>query len=160
MDKLVEWFLRPGIIVLIISFVWLTYLTKKVVETKWPHLASTRTLGKDGSQTVGYAHWTAAWWNGVILEALPILWSLVLSLINNEFIFGTVKTYQTKLLVAAAIGWMSSFLYKIVKRALPKYFGVQMQDDSSPLEQAQALPASPAPEVGKAETNDDGPRAA
>lgn len=128
MDKLLEWFARPGIVVLIVTFVWTTYVVRSILETAMPRLKQSAT----GLPTV----WVLAnlWWNKVVLEALPMLLAVLISWSDNEFLFGSIKTYQTRFLFAAAVAYVSAIVFKVGKLVIARHFGVKISGDGTAAE--------------------------
>lgn len=68
------------------------------------------------------------WYNEVLVYAFPLLWGVVWALWQNEFLFDKFVLFRERLFFALTIAWLSGFLYRIAKRAVPKLFGVDVQE--------------------------------
>lgn len=96
----------------------LTQFTRRVVETRWPHL---RKGADENSIQATYSTEMSRWWNQVILYALPVLYGAACAVLAFKYPFPEgMQSFSGRLFFGIVIGFFSGFLFKFVKRALAK----------------------------------------
>ena len=109
-------FTRGGTYVMAMCVYMLTFFTRRVVERLVPSWNA-----KGGKRAREYSSPAAEWWNTVILYAIPVAWGGAFALSDSEFFFAGL-TGEAKLVFALGIGWLASFLFKLMKKVLTGLF--------------------------------------
>ena len=109
-------FTRGGTYVMAACITMLTFFTRRIVERLCPSWNA-----KGGRYAREYTSRAAEWWNTVILYSIPVCWGALFALSDSEFFFADL-TGEAKLVFALGIGWLASFLFKLLKKILAGLF--------------------------------------
>ena len=123
--------MTPGVAVLCISVVILTFFIRRVVETAWPALTK---KADENSPEMTYLTTSARWWNKVVLPAIPVLCGIGLSVANIQYFFQQQEGLEdvwARIFFGGGVAWMSSFLYKILRQVIKQRAGVTLPDDGT-----------------------------
>jgi len=119
---ILEVLLRTGTFVLGIAVFIATFFTRRVVELLVP---SSRQAATDLEAAPMYATTWSRWWNGVVLYAVPVAYGMLAGLSHNEYLFGPMhEAGVVCVMFGGGVGWFSSFLYKLVRKAAVKRLGL------------------------------------
>lgn len=133
MDQAVNKLLSMSSVYLAVAVVIITFLIRRIVETAMPS-------AKDRPPTTTFGRW----WQGVILYALPVCFGSLLA-VGDAFMGLNVveggKTMGGQVIYGAIVGWFSSFLYKVFRKALKKKTGIDPVPGP-----ASVVPSDPEPE--------------
>ena len=135
MDQAISQFLQPGTLALAVAVFILTFLIRRVVETAVPTL---KKQSDENHPKVTYATGFARWYQQVILYAIPVAVGTCLGALQIQYVTPSeVSTVGGGMVFGAVVGWFSSFLYKIVRRALVQKAGVDV-DIKDPIDPTEA----------------------
>src|SRR3954467_15430357 len=116
MDSAIEQLLNLGTMIFAVSIVIATFFIRRVVETQWPAL---RKKADENSPAVTYSTAFARWYQTVILYAIPVVVGGLLGLLKITYFFPTsIETAAGRIFYGGVVGWFSSAIYKVVKKAL------------------------------------------
>jgi hypothetical protein len=116
MDSAIEQLLSLGTMVFAVSIVIATFFIRRVVETKWPAL---RKKADENAPVITYSTPFARWYQTVILYAIPVVVGGLLGLLKITYFFpADIVTPGGRLFYGGVVGWFSSAIYKVVKKAL------------------------------------------
>lgn len=122
MDEAISNFLQYGTLILACAVYIITFLIRRITETAIP---SIKKQADANDPKLSYKTAFSRWWNEVILYVLPIIVGCLFGLVKAPFMFGDdVKTVSGRIIVGGVIGWLSSFLYKVVKKLLVSKTGI------------------------------------
>lgn len=136
LNELVTLVLRPGTFALAVAVVILTFFTKRIVEITLPRWKAGKGVGdgpgeKELIKVRRYTNKMALWWNEVIVYAIPVTYGALIGLMNSEFLHGSANAeVGARVMWGMAIGWFSSFFYKVLRRAILKKTGVDIKPGS------------------------------
>jgi hypothetical protein len=119
---------RSGTYVLAMAVFILTWLIRAIVETAWPTLKK-----RADANAVAVTYLTAGsrWWNEVVLYIVPVVIGGAFGLmVSSTFLFGDIQEISTKVTLGGVVGWLASFLYKILRKAIKQKTGVDILPDS------------------------------
>ena len=113
---------------------FLSWITRRIEETAAPKLKCA---------DAPYPNKMAMWWNSVILYVIPVAYGIGLALIVRKTNYFPVdfKEVVPSIIFGVAIGFMSGFFYKLLKRLFLKEAGAEKEED---------LPTATADPGGKA----------
>lgn len=116
MDSAVDQLLNLGTLVFAVSIVIVTFFIRRIVETLWPAL---RKKSDENAPVVTYSTPFARWYQTVILYAIPVVAGALLGLLKITYFFPeAIHTPGGRLFYGGVVGWFSSAIYKVVKKAL------------------------------------------
>lgn len=118
-----------GLASLAVMVVVAVALTKRVLLFAFPTLNVTEAISNN-TRTVSYQHTWARFYNEVFLYFVPYLWAALFALSKSEFMYGKVKTYTARLFLSFLVATFSALVFKSMKRAVPKLFGVEISSVS------------------------------
>lgn len=123
MDQLIAQFWQLGTLYLCFAVIISTFFVRRIVEMIVP---SAKKAADENDPKVTYKTKFAAWWNGVILYALPVLAGIGFAMgWQSYFCAGdAAESLKDAGMFGAIIGWFSSFLYKVVRKTLKKKTGI------------------------------------
>lgn len=100
----------------------LTTITRRFVEAGKPTL----------KQKDPYTSAFSRWWNEALLYAVGPVWGIVLALCirNTEFFPQDFRVWTSSVVFGLACGFISSFVYKLFKKALAKEANVEVDVDT------------------------------
>ncbi len=136
MDQAISQFFTAGTAILALSIVIVTFFIRRIVETAVP---SVKKQADENHPTPTYKTGFARWWNSVILYSIPVLVGSTIGFFNVSYLFNIegMDTAGSRIFFGGVVGWMSSYLYKILRLTLKKKTGVDinptplaMPDDS------------------------------
>lgn len=155
LNQILDQVFRPGTFAVAVAVVIFTFFTRKIVERLVPATTVGKKeakIAKDGSMLVARDYGSAFgyWWNEVILHAIPVLAGGLFGIMPSEFLHGAADTLGARLMWCAGVGWFSSFLYKLIAKALGQRAGVEVSTPSmrplSPDDPAPPEEPSPPPD--------------
>lgn len=116
MDSALDQLFNLGTMIFAVSIVIATFFIRRVVETQWPSL---RKKADENAPIVTYSTTFARWYQTVILYAIPVVVGALLGLLKITYFFPeSVQTPGGRLFYGGVVGWFSSAIYKVVKKAL------------------------------------------
>lgn len=139
MDQAISQFLTAGTAVLALSVVIFTFFIRRSVETAWP---SVKKAADENHPDVTYKTTFARWWNQVILYAVPVIVGGGIGLLHVPYLFsveGIGESTSSRIFFGGVVGWMSSYLYKIVRMTLKQKTGVDIQPSASIMPGAESI---------------------
>jgi hypothetical protein len=123
---------RSGTYVLAMAVFILTWIVRAIVENAWPTL---KKRADANSPSVTYLTAGARWWNEVVLYMVPVTIGGIFGLtVSSPFLFGDITGLSTKVTLGGVVGWLASFLYKILRKAIKQKTGVDILPDSAAAE--------------------------
>jgi len=130
MDHILSQFFTAGTAVLAMTVVIVTFFLRRIVETAAP---SVKKKADENDPKLTYHTTFARWWNGVILYALPVLTGGLIGLMDVPYLFSVegLEGGSSRVFFGGVVGWMSSYIYKIVRMALKKKTGVDLNPTPS-----------------------------
>ncbi len=118
MDSALDQLLNFGTMIFAVSIVIATFFVRRVVETGWPIL---RKQADENDPAITYSSSAARWYQTVVLYAIPVVVGGLIGLMKVPYFFPeSVQTPSGRLFFGGVVGWFSSAVYKVVKRALAK----------------------------------------
>jgi undecaprenyl pyrophosphate phosphatase UppP len=123
---------RSGTYVLAMAVFILTWVLRAIVETAWPSLKK-----HADANCIAYTYKTAGsrWWNEVLLYIIPVAIGGLFGLtVSSSFLFGDIHELSTKVTLGGVVGWLASFLYKILRKAIKQKTGVDILPDTTLVE--------------------------
>jgi hypothetical protein len=104
---------------------FLAFITRRAFEAGFSCLKVTADPKKP------YATKMSEWWNTVILYAIPVLYGNVVCLLLRKTTFFPegYQSWQAAMVLGTALGFMSGFFYKVLKRLIMREAGVEKEDD-------------------------------
>ena len=117
MDEAVEQLLKFGTLVYAVSIVIVTFFIRRTLETKWPDL---RKKADENAPAITYSSSVARWYQQVFLYAIPVVVGMSMGLLDVPFFPETITTMSGRICFGAVVGWLSSAVYKVVKKTLAK----------------------------------------
>lgn len=139
MDQAISQFFTAGTAVLALSVVIITFFVRRTIETAMPWV---KKQADENSPKITYATGFARWWNQVILYAIPVLIGGGLGLFDVPYLFsveGVGVTPGSRMFFGGCVGWMSSYIYKIIRLTLKKKTGVDIQPSGSMMPGAESM---------------------
>ena len=112
-----EIFFRGGTYVMAAVISMATFFSRRIVEKLIPSWKA-----RGGKYAKRYDSLAAEWWNTVILYAIPVAFGAMFALSSSEFFFAKLQG-DAKVIFAIGVGWLSSFLFKLMKKALTGMLG-------------------------------------
>lgn len=139
MEHVINQFFTAGTAVLALSIVIATFFIRRIVETAVP---SVKKQADENDPALTYRTHFARWWNGVILFAIPVVVGGLIGLMDVPYLFNVdgLDTVTSRVFFGGVVGWMSSYIYKIVRMALKKKTGVDINPTPSVLPGADEFP--------------------
>lgn len=113
-----------GTYVLALAVFILTWLLRRAVETGFPSL---KKCADANALSVTYLTSMSRWWNEVILYILPVFIGGSFGLFGNStFLFGDIKELTARVTLGGVVGWLSSFMYKVLRKVVKQRLGVDL----------------------------------
>jgi hypothetical protein len=131
MDQAVNQFFTAGTAVLALSVVIFTFFIRRIVETAVP---SVKKAADENQPAVTYKTQFARWWNQVILYAIPVVVGAGIGLLHVPYLFsveGIGDSASSRVFFGGVVGWLSSYVYKIIRMTLKKKTGIDIQPSAS-----------------------------
>jgi len=130
MDAGITQFFTPGTVILSFAVVILTFFVRRTLETSFPSL---RKQCDENHPKPSYLSGWARWWNQVLLYLIPVLLGVGMALWNIKYLFAIegLEDLDARLVFGGVIGWLSSFIYKIVRMLVKQRVGVDIQPTPS-----------------------------
>jgi mannose/fructose/N-acetylgalactosamine-specific phosphotransferase system component IIC len=131
MDSAISQFFTPGTAVLALSVVIVTFFLRRIVETALP---SVKKQADENDPSITYLTLFSRWWNQVFLYAIPVVVGSALGFANVPYLFSIeeLTTTGSRVLFGGVIGWLSTYLYKVLRMALKSRTGVDLPGESVP----------------------------
>lgn len=119
---------RSGTYVLAMAVFILTWFARVLVENTWPTL---KKQADANARAATYLTKGSRWWNEVVLYIIPVFIGGLFGLfLKSEFFFGDIKEVSTRVTLGGVVGWLASFLYKILRKAIKQKTGVDILPES------------------------------
>ena len=101
---------------------FLAFITRRIVETASPKI---KCAGEP------YPNKASEWWNTVILYVIPVLYGNIVCLLLRKTTFFPegYQSWQAAMVLGTALGFMSGFFYKVLKRLVMREAGVEKEDN-------------------------------
>lgn len=131
MDNLLKDFDPIGLSALAVVIVVFSTLIRKALELAVPSLVKDERKTGITKVTI-YSSKLAAWYNEFLLYLLPYLVASVSALFDVPFIYGSLDTYTGRFFFAMLVATFSATIFKLVKKLLPRLFGVTLDDNKTP----------------------------
>lgn len=130
MDQALDQFITAGTAILALSVVILTFFIRRIVETAVP---SVKKKADENEIGVTYSTQFARWWNQVILYSVPVIVGACIGLLKVPYLFNIegMETRGARVFFGGVVGWLSSYIYKIVRMTLKKKTGVDLEPTPS-----------------------------
>lgn len=108
-----------------VSCYFLAFITRRIFEAGFTCLKAT------GDPAKPYKNAAARWWNEVVLYAIPVLYGVGLCMLLRltSFFPEEFRSLPAALVLGTALGFMSGFLYKVLKRLILREAGADKEDD-------------------------------
>jgi mannose/fructose/N-acetylgalactosamine-specific phosphotransferase system component IIC len=131
MDSAISQFFTPGTAVLALSVVIVTFFLRRIVETALP---SVKKQADENDPSITYLTLFSRWWNQVFLYAIPVVVGSALGFANVPYLFSIegLTTTGSRVLFGGVVGWLSTYLYKVLRMALKSRTGVDLPGESVP----------------------------
>lgn len=103
----------------------LTFITRKIFET------AIKSLRSVPSGKLVYVSVASMWWNSVILYAIAPLYGVGIALLarNTELFPESFRSWQAAVVLGISLGFMSGFIYKVMKKLVLKEVGVNTESE-------------------------------
>lgn len=131
---------RSGTYVLALAVFIVTWIVRKTIENIWPSLQK---QGDANATQITYLTRMSRWWNEVMLYEIPVLIGGAFGFMHSGFLFGDITGLSTKMTFGGVVGWLASFMYKVLRKVVKQRLGV----DILPGDQ-MAVTADPPPGTG------------
>lgn len=142
MDSALDQLFTLGTAIFAVSIVIVTFFIRRIVETQWPSL---RKKADENVPATTYSTRFARWYQTVILYAIPVVAGALLGLLKITYFFPeSVQTASGRLFYGGVVGWFSSALYKVVKKALASK-GIDLPGSMIPDPPRSVPPTRPEP---------------
>jgi hypothetical protein len=152
-----------GTLVVAVVCVVSTFFIRSIVETAFPSLQAV--YHKAGTS---YLSGWARWWNQVVLYSLPVLTGGLLGLMKSTWLWPAGVTTGVRILLGIVVGWFSTLIYKVVRRAIKERLKMDLPDvpapvtteaveDQSPTDPGAPLAEDPVPPTERSGTNFEAP---
>lgn len=141
MDQAISQFFTAGTAVLALSIVIFTFFTRRVVETACP---SVKKKADENAVSITYSTMFARWWNQVILYAIPVVVGAFIGMANIPYLFSVegLDSRGSRMFFGGVVGWLSSFIYKVIRMTLKKRTGIDIQPTPSVMPGADEPPGA------------------
>jgi len=134
MDEVFSQLVKAETIYLSVLVVIVTFFVRRVVELAYPK-------AKDPENAFG------RWWTGVLLYLLPVLVGAGIAAgvkhYSSDYL-ANLKTVGGAAVWGVIVGWFSSFLYKVLRKAVKKKTGIDLTpgpaDPTKPLNKPEEGP--------------------
>ena len=152
MDQLTKEFNLLGLACLAVAIVVVVGFTRKFITFFLPSWVPVQNLvlGPDNIKVYStiYKSEVAHFYNEIGVFLLPYAWAALLAVPKVTFIFGNVGTYIGRFFLSVFVATFSASIFRIVKKLLPKAYGVEMpmMDDDDPF--SPQKPRSPSTPTG------------
>lgn len=135
MDDFINYFMRPGVLIIALIVYVIVLMLRTVVEAIFPVLKKAA-----GSMSAAPMYTTkrAMWWNEVGLHILPPIIGGIFGFIHSSFLQGPLFSWDA-VMFDCGVGWFSGTLYKGVMQSLSAKLGVSM--DPMPTSVFPTIPA-------------------
>lgn len=130
MDELINPTTMMAAAALSVAVIFTTTLIRKVVSTFAPWLGKTEVTGTLGKR-VEYGSTASRVYNELVLYVLPYLVSALWAIPDLPYLHADINTFGGRLLLSFLVAAFSGLFYKSVKKAIPRFFGVTVEDDES-----------------------------
>lgn len=117
---------RSGTYVMAIAVFIATWFIRTITENVWPKL---KKQADANDSRVTYLTAMSRWWNEVMLYAIPVLIGGTFGLMNSSFFFGDIVGFSSKATLGGVVGWLSSFLYKVMRKTVKQRLGIDLLPD-------------------------------
>lgn len=129
---------RSGTYTLSLAVFIITWIVRKTVENIWPNLQK---QGDANAAKITYCTRMSRWWNEVLLYIIPVAIGGLFGLcVNSTFLFGDINQMSTKVTLGGVVGWLASFMYKVLRKVVKQRLGVDILPGD-----AEAVTVDPAP---------------
>lgn len=109
--------------------VWIiSFFVRRIVELAIPTLKKQADANEPGKT---YLTKGAEWWNEVILYAVPVVLGIALA-VGIPWVSPELVTVGMRVMWGFVVGWMSSFIYKVLRKILKERVGVDIGDGTGP----------------------------
>lgn len=123
---------RSGTYVLAVAVFAIVMMLRRFIETAAPSL---KKKADENAPEPTYATSMARWWNQVILFNMPVAVGGLFGLfIQSEFFFGDIAERSVRMTLGGVIGWFSSFLYNLLRRAIKQKMGLDISPSDPALD--------------------------
>jgi len=116
-------FFTLGTAIIALTCVMVTAGAKGLVENIWPHL---KKAADENHKDVTYKTPLARWWGRVILPAIPVVLGGLMGFLPLEYLFSAIEDKGSRVFYGLVVGWLSTTIYKIVKKAIAQKTGVEL----------------------------------
>lgn len=131
MNNLLESFSFVGVASLAVSIYAGSTLVRKLLELALPELVKEERRTSTTKVTI-YSSKLAAWYNELLLYALPYFVASLLAILEVPFIHGDLGSYTERFFFSMLIATVSAGVYKGVKKTIPALFGALGDEDKTP----------------------------
>lgn len=127
MDEVVSHILSYKFVLMCVIVWIITFFIRRVVETARPSL---KKAADETEHKQTYTNRLAVWWNDVILHAIPVVLGSLLAIIMKDMAPDTV--WYSRAIYGVLPGWLSAFIYKLLRQTLKKRIGLDLPGGSIP----------------------------
>lgn len=121
-------FFTLGTAIIALACVMATGVVKRLVENIWPYL---KKAADENAKGVTFKTPMARWWSRVILPSISVVMGGVLGVIPADYLFGAVGDRSSRVFYGLVVGWLSTTIYKIIKKVIEKRTGVNLPEADS-----------------------------
>lgn len=133
-------YVTMGTVALGVTVYIITFFVRRIVETALPNL---RKLADENEPHPTYATVAARWWQQVGLYAIPVIIGALLGLLHVPFLFDleVLADGSSRVIFGGVVGWFASFVYKVIRMALKKKTGIDLDPTPSEIPGAPDMPS-------------------
>ncbi len=132
---------RSGTYVLALAVFILTWLLRRIVENTFPILMKQNDVN---AKAAPYLTKMSRWWNEVILYIIPVVIGGTFGLVGQStFLFGDITEVRARITLGGVVGWLASFLYKVLRKVVKQRLGVDILPEPD-----EPMPVEPPPGTG------------
>lgn len=129
MDQALSQLLNLGTAVFAVAIVVATFFIRRGIETAWPSL---RKKADENAPATTYSTTAARWYQQLGLYTIPVVVGMGLGIVDIPFLFPEgLRTLGGRVFFGAVTGWLSSAVYKVVRRVAAQKVGIELPSVSS-----------------------------
>jgi hypothetical protein len=124
MDPIFNQLMHEGVLIAAILVVMLTFFIRQILETQWPSLK-----GVESTTGTTYPNRLSLWYCTLFLYMIPVILGAGIAVLGQKVTFilpEGVTTLGGAILWGSTVGWLSSFIYKVIRKIFKEKFGVDL----------------------------------
>jgi hypothetical protein len=127
MEPILKSFTLVGIASLAVAIWFLVSFSKRAIALSFPKLRKVQAVSKT-SNTILYQTPFSRTYNELLIYLFPYVWALLLAIPKIDFVYATADGYGGRALFGCLVATFAGLVYKCFRKAIPKLFGVDVED--------------------------------